>query len=579
MNELRSFLRVVGSIWLAAVLLMLVLLGMACATVFESMRGAEQALAMFYRSWWFTALLALIFVNVAAATLARYPFSKALVGFVVTHASILVILIGALVTSWFGIDGMLGINEGQTEDHLRDRKHIVLKVLNQSDKTDSTLDLDSNVYRGFQTVNDPEGPVLSLGSVQAAVTQFFPDSEWVRQVTEDEDPRLGPAIEVSLSASGHDEPTWVFARHAAAVEGVNIALRSASNAAELERLLNDPATNQSDSIGSLKVACGGTNYEIPVADCTEKAVSVGDTGYMVRVLRYLPHATVGSDNRLVNASAQPENPAVEVELASSTEMETRICFARFPGFQHGGQTIEDVEITFVAADHAGPGTPVEVIAGPEGKLYARFSREGVPRITQELILGTPVDTPWLGRKFAVLRHVARARVDWSLEQLAPVREERIPAIKVVLSEADDSSEMWLQEHRPRRVTFGGQAYELAYTNRQIPLGFSVTLNRFRIGTYPGGNRPRSFESHVTILDPTTAREQDQIISMNHPAECGGFTLYQSSYNILEGQTTSYLTVSRDPGRPIVFVGYIALMIGMVLVLATRLASRQRMGAA
>ncbi len=113
----------------------------------------------------------------------------------------------------------------------------------------------------------------------------------------------------------------------------------------------------------------------------------------------------------------------------------------------------------------------------------------------------------------------------------------------------------------------------------VAAGFSVTLNRFRIGTYPGGNRPRSFESHVTILDPTTAREQDQIISMNHPAECGGFTLYQSSYNILEGQTTSYLTVSRDPGRPIVFVGYIALMIGMVLVLATRLASRQRMGAA
>ncbi len=41
------------------------------------------------------------------------------------------------------------------------------------------------------------------------------------------------------------------------------------------------------------------------------------------------------------------------------EMETRICFARFPGFQHGGQTIEDVEITFVAADHAGPGKDSE----------------------------------------------------------------------------------------------------------------------------------------------------------------------------------------------------------------------------
>ena len=67
MYELLLILRFVGSLWFAAVLLVLLLVGMACATVFESTHGAEQALSAFYRSWWFGGALAL------SKTLGRSP--------------------------------------------------------------------------------------------------------------------------------------------------------------------------------------------------------------------------------------------------------------------------------------------------------------------------------------------------------------------------------------------------------------------------------------------------------------------------------------------------------------------------
>jgi cytochrome c biogenesis protein ResB len=122
----------------------------------------------------------------------------------------------------------------------------------------------------------------------------------------------------------------------------------------------------------------------------------------------------------------------------------------------------------------------------------------------------------------------------------------------------------------------GTLYDLAFTDRQVSLGFHVTLDRFHIGYYPGERRPRSFESTITVVDPGSGRSQRKIVSMNRPAEHGGYTFYQSSYRMGGQRPTSILSVARDPGLPIAFAGYITIMVGMVVVLATRIADRRRM---
>ncbi|MFA5864318.1 MAG: cytochrome c biogenesis protein ResB [Phycisphaerae bacterium] len=108
----------------------------------------------------------------------------------------------------------------------------------------------------------------------------------------------------------------------------------------------------------------------------------------------------------------------------------------------------------------------------------------------------------------------------------------------------------------------------------MPLGFAVTLNRFTVGFYPGGDFPRSFESQITILEPATGGNQSRIISMNHPTEYKGYTFYQSSYSQEDGQNTSVLSVSCDPGQPIVFTGYVTMLAGMLVILAARAMKRK-----
>ena len=141
MKRLGAIVRSCGSLWFAAVLLMLLMVAMACATVFESTHGTERALAVFYHSRWFELLLGLLAVNVLAAVVVRYPFSRRQVGFVVTHASVLVVLGGALVTKHLGVDGQLGLVEGETASEFYDAAVSSLAASNREAGTQASVDL------------------------------------------------------------------------------------------------------------------------------------------------------------------------------------------------------------------------------------------------------------------------------------------------------------------------------------------------------------------------------------------------------------------------------------------------------
>jgi cytochrome c-type biogenesis protein CcsB len=96
--------------------------------------------------------------------------------------------------------------------------------------------------------------------------------------------------------------------------------------------------------------------------------------------------------------------------------------------------------------------------------------------------------------------------------------------------------------------------------------FSIKLDKFTVEHYPGTMRPSNFRSDVEVIDPTGGSFKTAIW-MNHELEYKGWRFYQSSYH----DTTTILSVSKDPGQPIVFVGYVLLVLGMCAVLATRVA--------
>jgi len=570
-----ALLHAVGSLWFAAVLLMLSLIAMACATVYESAHGAQQALISFYYSDWFLLLMYLLGVNILASLLARMPFSRKQVGFVVTHVSLLITFSGALITKCCAVNGQVGLTEGQTINRFAVNGEMI-EVLNQHSGDRSMLDLEDALSDLDSPTDLRDVPSLTLDELRVEVVRYLPDSDMRRRV-HDDNPHAQPAIEASFSDTGLDDPTWLLAGQTMRISSVPVSFRPIDDPEALTRLLNPRAESESNSKGTIKIEYEGHTYEFSVEEAFDKPMPLGDAGYAARVLSYLPHAIVGADNKIVSASNKRVNPYVEVEIVGPGVSETRKAFARFPDFQamHGETRIKDLKLAFIADSDDTAATPIEVLGGPDGELYARFSSgAGVPAVSK-LEVGEVIDTPWPNKRFAVLRRYANARQEWTLEPVEPAREAPTPAVLLKCTAGQDRQEVWIQKYQIQAAALNATSYEMSYQNLSMPLGFTVTLDKFSIGTYPGTRRPRSFESHVTVSNPSTGRSQSQVISMNHPAEFGGYTLFQSSYDTRHERPASFLSVSRDPGQPVIFAGYIGVMLGMLIVLITRLPKRQR----
>jgi ABC-type transport system involved in cytochrome c biogenesis permease subunit len=110
---------------------------------------------------------------------------------------------------------------------------------------------------------------------------------------------------------------------------------------------------------------------------------------------------------------------------------------------------------------------------------------------------------------------------------------------------------------------------------QFSLPFAIHLDAFEIDLYPGTSRPAMYRSRVHVRDTTNPSAKPAIIEMNRPLSYGGFQFFQSSYRIEQGREMTILSVSRDPGQPIVFLGYGFLVAGMIVVFATRLVQFSR----
>jgi len=133
--------------------------------------------------------------------------------------------------------------------------------------------------------------------------------------------------------------------------------------------------------------------------------------------------------------------------------------------------------------------------------------------------------------------------------------------------------LWEGESASEIVDYDASGKLLSRT----PLPFSVKLDDFRIDHYPGTMRPANFRSDVQITDPGAAPVAVGIW-MNHELSHRGWKLFQSSYQQERGREATVLSVSKDPGQPIVFAGYVLLVVGMCLVLGTRIAQARAQAA-
>ena len=96
-------------------------------------------------------------------------------------------------------------------------------------------------------------------------------------------------------------------------------------------------------------------------------------------------------------------------------------------------------------------------------------------------------------------------------------------------------------------------------NQEIMLPFNVYLKDFELERYYGSRAPSAYTSTVVILDGNVT--MDAHIYMNHTLTYKGYKFFQTFYDPDEKGTI--LSVTKDPGVEVTYVGYALLFLGLI----------------
>ena len=178
-----------------------------------------------YSAWWFLGLLGLLALSIGVCTFSGAPFSHRKIWTLPAHASILLIVAGAIVRGVAGVDGMVTIEKGAT-----------VNVFNVEGSTEPAplgfqLRLDDFVIRYYDDSQDwlevrldRTGPARSIPREQGMAVQLRPDGtaievvqylpnfklDGARAYSASDEP-LNPAVEVRITGPAGESRRWLFA--------------------------------------------------------------------------------------------------------------------------------------------------------------------------------------------------------------------------------------------------------------------------------------------------------------------------------------------------------------------------------
>lgn len=119
----------------------------------------------------------------------------------------------------------------------------------------------------------------------------------------------------------------------------------------------------------------------------------------------------------------------------------------------------------------------------------------------------------------------------------------------------------------KKIVLGDTVVEVAYGSIERKVPFSVALRDFELERYPGSMSPASYASEVSVIDAANQEKFDFRIYMNHILDYQGYRFFQSSFD--QDELGTVLSVNRDPGTLITYIGYLLLAIGMFGVLIVK----------
>ncbi len=576
-----------GSLRIAVVLLVTIAAVLAWATLYETRFGTGAVQRVVYRSWWFQCLLGFLAVNLAMAALARRPWQRRHVPFLLAHLGIISILAGGIIGGRFGIEGQLIIPEGESERMLEaPRNVLVVQQPNPGIAHVLPTEFDTRAW-----VHEPQARYhlpLEGRAVTLLVDRYYPDAVTEERIVTD-GVEGSPAVRLTVRHKEQSDTVWLFARDperfsatmlggSAKIFGggarwgeAHLLFLEPQTDAQVDQLLGRAAVDAAPrGVVSLRLPGQSQTRDVPVPERLDQPMKLSGTPYTITFKDYFPDFAL-TEQGPRSRSDEPKNPAVAFLLSGPEGTDTHLLFAFHPEIasMHGWTKTIPGEVSYVHSASAGslPPNTFGILRLASGELEGVMTGPAGERKRVGPVHASEQYThPWLGYDVEVMEFAPRARVVTEFSNRG--NEVRREAIHVMAQEGNAVADAWIGFKGSATLAIGKEPVIVEYRPDQRELPVAIKLLDFRKIDYPGTQMAAGFESDVQLSDPERGLVLVRKISMNNPLRYRGYSFYQSSF-VPGAVETTVLSVRNDPGTPLVYAGFLVVIGGVVSLFAMR----------
>lgn len=204
----RKIIRFLASIKLAVVIILGLGVITAWGTFVEAEYNAEIAQKTVYHSWLMYGVLAALCLCLTAVMVDRWPWKKRHAPFVLAHIGILVLMGGSAITRYFGIDGSMIFEIGESN------RHIILpgpELIVYSSVDAQSYTRLSYMDRDFYLDPPPkEGIDISLPDAKLQILDYVPFAIREQKIVASTNSGDAPAVRFQLQNANVNMTEWII---------------------------------------------------------------------------------------------------------------------------------------------------------------------------------------------------------------------------------------------------------------------------------------------------------------------------------------------------------------------------------
>lgn len=312
-------LKFLASIELGVIIIIAIAVLTAWGTFVEAYyNDAAAARKLVYHSvWMYTTLIALA-VCLTAVMVDRWPWREKHIGFVLAHVGILILLLGSVLTRYFGVDGSMSLGVGESSRYVLNEDTVVAAYASLGDDSGFRKIGEAKIdfFLERPTAKKPFEMPLAGGNV--VVTEYHPYALREEKIVESERMAAGAAVRFQLQNDRINLTEWLMQP----AEGREVAKNLGPAEVVVSSLPITPAEGRNVLVlkpqGPEKLA-----YEIHTArlpGLVKKgvirpgdAVDTGWMGLVLRVLKYMPKAEEQVSFKPIEAAAPTTMAAIKLK--------------------------------------------------------------------------------------------------------------------------------------------------------------------------------------------------------------------------------------------------------------------------